>query len=155
MKTGPAQAAGIVLILAGCALAVPFSPPWVVLLATGALLAAVHAVPVDENDRLVFRAFAGVPLVIALASTWFWSGVIAQCGILLFLLAREDVVPATGGPVPFVAAVCGVLAIGAVIDMSNHMIAPVLAITAGFLGCACILWVRQYRLKRTFRSTTP
>jgi hypothetical protein len=155
MKAEPAQAAGAILILAGCALAIPFSPPWVVLAVTGALLAAAWAIPVDENDRLILRAFAGVPLVIALASTWFWSGVIAQCGILLLLLAREEVMQATERPVPFVAAVCGVLVIGAVIDMSNHMIVPALVITAGFLGWAGILWVRQYRLKRTFRSTTP
>lgn len=155
MKAQPPVIAGVILVLAGCILAVPASPPWVVLVPAMALLVAAQAVPIDENDRLIFRAFAGVPLVVALASVSFWSGVIAQCGILLVVLAREEIVSEIGGTALFLAAACAVLAIGEVIDVSNHMIVPVLVIIAGFLGCTGILWVRQYRIRRTYRSAAP
>jgi hypothetical protein len=144
--------AGLALILAGCALAVPHSPPWVVLVLTAALLIGAHGVPLHERDRMIIRAFAGIPFVIALASTWFWSGVIAQCGILGLLLVREEVIPQTGGPLPLLAAGLAILVMGAVIDASNHTLVPFLVVLTGVLGIIAIFWVQLYRLKRTYRS---
>jgi hypothetical protein len=144
--------AGLTLILAGCALAVPHSPPWAVLVPTAALIIAAYGLPLSDRDRIIIRAFAGIPFVIALASTWFWSGVIAQCGIISLLLVREEVIPQTGGPLPILASSLAILVMGAVIDASNHMMVPFLVVLTGVLGITAVFWVQLYRLKRTYRS---
>ena len=152
MKNTLSLAAGGALIIVGCALAVPHSPPWAVILLTLALLVSAQVIRIPEKDRLVLRIFAGIPLVIALASTWFWAGVIAQCGILVLILEREEMIPTTGWHITIFGAALAILAIGAVIDISNHMMAPVLVVIAGALGITGILWVQLYRLERTYRS---
>jgi hypothetical protein len=144
--------AGLTLILAGCALAVPHSPPWAVLVPTAALIIAAYGLPLSDRDRIIIRAFAGIPFVIALASTWFWSGVIAQCWILGLVLVREEVVPKNDGPVLLLAAGLAILVMSAIIDASNHMMVPFLVVLTGVLGLTAVFWVQLYRLKRTYRS---
>jgi hypothetical protein len=147
--------AGWILITAGCVLALPASPSWPAFIGAGALLVAAQFISLNTNDRLILRAFAGVPLVIAIASAYFWAGVVAQCGILMLVISREGLAPETRGPVLVFAVAGSVLVIGAIIDLSNHMRIPFLVISTGILACAGILWVRLYRLKRTYRSPVP
>lgn len=155
MNIRTADVAGWIFIFAGSVLVIPLSPSWPALVATGALLAAAQLLSINERDRLIFRAFAGVPFVIALASAYFWAGVIAQCGILVLLLSREGIVAETSVPVIIFTTAGSVFLLGAVIDISNHMRIPFLAISAGILACAGILWIRMYRLKRIYRSPVP
>jgi len=155
MTSVPAIAAGWALVLLGGMLALPSSPSWPALLVGGALLVAAQIFSLNKNDRLIFRAFAGVPLVIALAAAAFWAGVVAQAGILVLILSREDILPTTSMPVLFVTGIGSVLVVGALIGLSDSLLLPFLLICAGVMICAGILWVRLYRLKRNYRSPVP
>jgi len=152
MKDAASLVVGSALILIGCILALPHSPPWPVLLLTLLLLVIAQGLRLSENDRVIIRIFAGIPFVIALTSTYVWSGVIAQCGILGIILAREELLPETSGPVIILAAGLATLVFGAVTAVSNHMIVPFLVVIIGILGISGILWVKLYRLKKTYRS---
>ena len=152
MKEVVSLVVGSALIITGCMLAIPHAPSWPVLLLTLGLLFIAQGIRLSENDRMIVRIFAGIPFIIALSSTYFWSGVIAQCGILAIILAREELLPETSGPVILVSAGLLTLVFGAVTGLSNHMIVPFLVVILGILGISGILWVRLYRVKRAYRS---
>lgn len=155
MSSVPALAAGWALVLLGGMLALPASPSWPALLFGCGLLVAAQILSPDKNDRLIVRAFAGVPLVIALAAAAFWAGVVAQAGILVLILSREDILPTTRMPVLLGTGIGSVLVVGALIGFFDRMLLPFILVCISILAGTGILWVRLYRLKRIYRSPNP
>lgn len=140
---------GSALVAIGIALTAGMSPPPLLLALTAGIFLASQLVSWDEEDRVLYRTLGGIPLVIALAAVFFWAGVIAQCGIVLLLLGREEIAGGWNTIVFPIGCTLAILATGFVIDISNHMIIPTLVLLGAAAGVFGAHQILLYRTKRT------
>ena len=143
---------GIALVIAGCAYAAFQDPPWPLLIIAIGIFLASQMIRWNEDDALLYRALAAIPLSITITAVSFWAGVISMGGILMIILTREKVA-GTGKEVFFLlAAVFTVFLLGVCIDLSNHMPAPFIGIIGGACTITGYLFFREYRLQRLLKG---
>jgi hypothetical protein len=151
MRSVPVTAAAAAGIGAGMLLAAPLSPPWLLLIILLGVFIAGLTVRISPESCPLVPLLAGVPFVLVLSVTSLWGGVLAQCGIFGLVLFGDDRSPAAGSYTFLLTVFCIVILAGCIIDVSNHMLLPVVIVAAGFTGLTGVLGAMEYRLKRACR----
>jgi len=126
-------------------------PPWFILIIVVAVFFMGRIFTISAEESSVIQLLAGIPLVLTLAATFLWAGVIAQCGIFGLVLFGEETAPAYNPYLLFLPLVLLIFLVGMIINASNHMLLPVLIIAGGSLGFTGLMGVMNYRLKRAYR----
>ena len=143
---------GIALVIAGCAYATFQDPPWLLLIIAIGIFLASQMIRWNEDDALLYRALAAIPLSITITAVSFWAGVIVMGGILGIILIRESVAGTRTEAHFLLAGICTVFLFGACIDLSNHMPAPFIGIIGGAGAITGYLFFREYRLQRLLKG---
>jgi hypothetical protein len=119
---------------------------FLLLLLLGAILAVTRSWP----DRGFYLACGGVPLVIACSIMNLWAGLFAVCmlggmvaGALGLLTSREDLRP-------FACFCAGSSFVALLIQLSNHVLLPLLVIGGLTVLIIAIQSIRMYQFKKHY-----
>jgi len=126
-------------------------PPWFILIIIVAVFFMGRIFTISAEESSVIQLLAGIPLVLTLAATYLWAGVIAQCGIFGLVLFGEETTPAYNPYLLFLPLVFIIFITGLIINASNHMLLPVLIVAGGALGFTGLMGIMNYRLKKAYR----
>ena len=146
------------LVMAAAAAGVFFLLPagtWYGLIAAaGFVLAAL--LPLTSDDNRVLLLATGELLVIAVAGTSFLGGVIVQCAVIGAVLFDTGGMPDTRDVAMFALFCCAALGGALILDRSNQVLLPFLALAAGVAGVtAIVVGVQELRERRMFSGGHP
>ena len=148
----------LLLVMTAATAAVFFLLPagtWYGLIAAaGFLLAAL--LPLTSDDNRVLLLATGELLVIAVAGTSFPMGVIVQCAVTGAVLLDGEGLPDIPDVAMFALFSFAVIAGALVLDLSNQVLLPFLALAAGVAGVtAVVVGVQEIRERRMYSGGHP
>jgi len=142
--------AGVLLFTFAASPASPYICPLLLVL-TGIVLYTTRT----WKDRAFYILCAGLPLVIALSAVQIWAGLFAVWMLAGIVLAELEML-ASGNEWMSYAAFCGAtLVIAAGIQVSNHVLLP-LMILAGIIALIVAVQIlRDYRFRKQYTGAHP
>ena len=146
------------LVMAAASIAVFFSlqtGTWYGLIAAAVFVLA--ALPrLRSDDKRVFLLATGELLVIAVAGPSFLGGVIVQCAVIGAVLFDGEGMPYTRDSILFGLFCTAALGGAFILYLSNQVLIPFLALTAGVAGATAILVaVQELRERRIYSGGLP
>jgi hypothetical protein len=143
----------VLLVVAAATAAVFFSlltGTWYGLIAAAVFVLAA-LLRLRSDDKRVLLLATGELLVIAVAGPSFLGGVIVQCAVIGAVVFDGEGMPYIRDSILFglfcIAALGGAL----ILDLSNQVLLPFLALTAGVAGATAVLvTVQELRERRTY-----
>ncbi|MDD1702915.1 MAG: hypothetical protein LUQ31_08065 [Methanoregula sp.] len=154
MTNLPDIIASVTVVILGVMLSLPLSPSWIVLVPVALLFIASRFVRISGDQSFLVRVFSGVPFVVVLATLSFWGGVIILCGIIGIVLLGEEKILSKDSYALIIPVLILVIILGAIIDASNHMLLPVVILTACAFVFTGLFGVMVYREKRAYRCSS-
>ncbi len=138
-----AMAAVIVL-----AAAVYPTPSWYLAILFLGLFVTVYRLTGNWHDRVFYLVCSGVLLVVACGTTNIWEGLIIAwmlCGIIAastgMRLSRDDL------PAILIFGAC-TLAVALMVQLANHVLLPLLVLSAVVAGIAAVMAIRDYQFRK-------
>jgi hypothetical protein len=124
------------------------TPSWYLTLVLLGLFITVYWLTVSRHDRVFYLVCSGVLLVVACGTISIWEGFIIAwtLGVIIATAAgmrvsRNDI------PALLTFGSC-TLAVALMIQLANHVLLPLLVLSAVIAGIAAVLAIRDYQFRK-------
>ena len=126
------------------------SPVWYLNLILLCLFGGIFSAIRNWHDRVFYLVCAGEPLIVACSATNLWAGVVVVWMVAGIVCNTMGMLEFSGGIKSFVLF-CGVAAIvAALVQVSNHVVFPLLILAAGTVAILAAQAIRDHQFKKLF-----
>ena len=124
------------------------APAWYLTLVLLGLFVAVYWLTRNWHDRVFYLVCSGALLVVACGTTSIWEG-LAIAWMLGGIIATATGMEVSRDDIPAVLTfgAC-TLAVALMIQLSNHVLLPLLVLSAASAGIAAVMAIRDYRFRK-------
>ena len=130
------------------------SPIWYLNLILLCLFGGISYAIRSWHDRAFYLVCCGEPLIVACGAINLWAGLFVVWMVVGIVCNTMGMLEFSGGIKSFVLF-CGVAAIVAILmQISNHVLLPLLILTAGTGAILAVLMVRDYQFRKQFGASS-
>ena len=129
------------------------SPVWYLNLIFLCLFGGIFSAIRSWHDRVFYLVCAGEPLIVACGATNLWAGVFVVWMVAGIVCNAMGMLEFSGGIKSFILF-CGIAAIVAIlIQVSNHVLLPLLILTAGTGAILAVQVIRDHQFRKQFGAS--